>query len=609
MSFETTVTTTSNVKETLMVLAQEHGLHFQDINFDLLAVSTYYRSSSAKKWTLVDDKIRGQLLQTKYLAHKSIAFKEQYKIKIYLKKNPAKGCRPELTLQSNKTQTKVMLFIKKTSELTLSKTCVQEFINEIRRKLLLSNFMLGLFTINLQKAMQPVIEHYKKEKANIQDLKIMIAQALEPQTNHAQKRIYHYLQKAEDQRTAYEKGVDEDELILETRLPIISLGGRNCKGQYLPAHGPVITSNELFYYDETIKMLANNESLKFYALKSGYVDLEDDHLSISNALSLRDAALSTTGSITVGEHRDMNLKITSNDHHGDAINKGVDIEVSNLEVKGSVAGNTSLKAESVVIGAQTHKTTQIVAEEDASVYLHRGDLKAKDAQIAKLEQGTVIAETVTVEEVLGGEIRAKHVKANLIRSNCKIYASESIEIVQIRGQHNKFYIAPNKIEDQSLLIEKLEKKLAIMRNNLKIQEANLQRHISQYESNYERIDEFKRQVANAIQKGLPQPKALAIRVKQYGIDTKRLFALKETLGDLREAEEEASMDLERRRNIMLYATISFEGRWDGTQEIFYEHTDSTLVEKYIPEGHIDTIIYKNLESNQLVRVAGSKEGS
>lgn len=608
MSFQTTVTTTSNVKETLTLLAEDHSLATESLSFDLLAVNTYYRTSSAKKWILIDAKIRSQVLQVKYLAHKSITFKEQYKIKIFLKKSLSKECKPEFTLKSNKSQTKVMLFIKKTSKLSMHKACMQEFINEARRKLLLSNFILGLFTINLQKALQPAIDSYKKEGNFSKDLKILVSQALEPQTNHEQRRIFHYLQKAEDQRTAYEKGVDEGELILESRLPIITRGGRNCKGTYLPAYGPIISYNELYYYDETIKLITDDQSLKFYALKSGYVDLEDNHISISNTLSLKDAAFSTTGSITVGAHRDVDLKITSNDHHGDAINKGVDIDVSSLEVKGSVAGNTSLKAESVRIGAQTHKTTQIIADE-ASVYLHRGDLKTKDGHIAKLEQGTVVAETVTVEAMLGGEIRAKHAKVDLVRSNCKIYASDSIEIDQIRGHHNKFYIAPNKIEDQDALIQKLEKKLALMRSELKMQESNLQRHIFQYESNYAQIDDLKREVSNAIQKGLPQPEVLAIRIKQYGIDSKRLASLKETVTQLKEEEEEASFYLEKRRNIISYATIAFEGRWDGRQEIFYEHTDSPLIEKYIPEGHIDKIVYKDIDSDKLVKVFGSKKGN
>ena len=606
MGFTPSIVTTSNVKETLLELAKKGEIEYERLGFDLLGSASYYKQASSRKWTQIDEKVKATVLQLKYLAHKSILFKEQYKIKVYQKKEPSSSCRPKVLLRANQTQSKVILLIKSDSKLTPNKACLQELIHEVRRKLLLSNFMLGLFTTNLQKALLPVIELYKKHGKLPKDIKIVIAQALEPETNHAQKQVLYYLQKEEDQRTAYEKGVDEDELLIESHLPIISRGGRSCQGKYLPAHGPVITSNDVLYHDDTIKMIATNKSLKFYALKAGYLEMVDNHISVSNSLSLKEAGFKTTGSITVGGHRDIDLKITSNDRHGDAVTKGVAIDVSNIDVNGSVAENTSLKAESVNIGAHTHKTTQIVAEDEASVYLHRGNLKAKDAKIVKLEQGLVEAETVTVEEILGGEIRARHVKVEKIHSNAKIYASESIEITHIKGDHNKFYIAPNKVEDQEALIEKLEAELAIKKKNFKDEEKNFEKQETQYNLNYERIDVFKKQVTDAIKRNTTPPKAVAIRVKQYGIDTKRLFTLKETLAELKEDYQESKLHLEKHQNILLHATITYHGRWDGKQEIFYEHFDSDLVEKYIPKGDIRTIIYSQLESNQLVTVSGSR---
>ncbi len=603
MSFKPIVATTSNISKTISDLAGKFKTTPEHINFSLIAFTSYYRKAPSIKWVAIDEKRKKQLSQIQHLTHPDIFFKEYYKIKLFPKVlNPQ--CRPIMQLKSNSSKSKVQLVIRKESKFALTKACLQEYIEETKRQMLRSNYMLGMFCINIESALSPMVAHFKKHKSFTSDIKIIISSAVEPETNSSSQFIAHYLNKAEDQRTAYEQGVDPEELVYEYKLPVASRGGRNCQGLYLQPHGPEIISNEMIYYDDTIRMEVNEKSLKYYALKTGYIDLHDQKLIVSNTLSLDGAAFNTTGSITVGGHREIDVKITSKNVNEDAIDKGVAIDVSNIDVAGSVAGNTLLKAESIKIGAQTHKASKIVAQEDASVYLHRGDLKAKDVEIAKLEHGLVEADTVKVKEVLGGEIRARKVEAEILHSNARIYASESIKIEKIKGANNRLIIAPDKIANQEEVLAALEEKVEALRKELQKEEKDYAIRVKQFEHNYVRIDEFKKQIAKAVQVGKPAPKAASIRFKKYTLDKQRLESLDIGLSERKKEIEDTLLELDRNKNIMLFAKIHYDGNWDGHQEIYYEHSGSDNIEKYTPEGSIPEIVYTKIDSEDLVAVSG-----
>ena len=58
------------------------------------------------------------------------------------------------------------------------------------------------------------------------------------------------------------------------------------------------------------------------------VYFEEQKLSISNELLLDIASVKTTGSITLGGHRDIDLKIDQDDISKDALDRGIAVDVS-----------------------------------------------------------------------------------------------------------------------------------------------------------------------------------------------------------------------------------------------------------------------------------------
>lgn len=602
-SFKPIVITTTNVQESLKGICKQYQFDMDQINFDIIGFNTFYNKLPSTQWIPITPDKRRQIIHIKNLTNSEISLKEQYKLKVYLKEFP-KGCHPLIKLTANSSYTEISAIIKKESQFALTKLCLQEYIHEIKRKLIYNGFLIGLFLIDLEKALAPLIGSVQKQKCIEEDLKIIVSKAVPPSTNIAAKIIRHYLNKHEDQRTAYESGVDEDEIILEYQLPHRALGGRSCRGLYLAPLGPKIESNMLIYTDpKTIYRTQESNKLFFLSRKQGYVHYEDQHLSISNELKLESARFNTTGSITPGGHRNVNLKIASDDEFDDAINTGVNIDVSNIDVHGSIGGNTNLKAESIKVDAQTHKNATIEVAEEASVYLHRGNLKAKEADIIKMEHGTIEAETVKVKELLGGEIKAKRVYVDLLHSNAKIIFSEYCEINRISGKHNHIFVAPAQIESQDEKIEAIEQQISKQKIHINELQHNYDFRISQFEKSYERIDTFKLQVVQAIKAQKNPPKAAMVRVKQYGIDQKQLDSLANTIKEAKLELEALISELDKYKNIMQYATLVYKGVWDGQQEIFFEDPNSLKLEKYIPEGLIKEVKYNNLSEADLIQLS------
>ena len=594
------VTTTADVKETLKEFAASNNVSLEKVTFDILSFTTYYSKLPSTKWIALEPEKRSLMMHVKNLSDENIYLKEQYKIKIY-PKDFEKSCTPLITLSSDSTRSKIMATIRPPSTFALTKTCKQEYIHEIKRKLLLSNALIGLFMVDLEIALMPLQLAVQRDEGLLEPLVIVVSQALKPSTNVPHQITETYLHKSENQRSAYEAGVVSDELILEYVLPHIALSGRNCMGQHLQALGPSITTNMIIFYnpDHVYKSVESNKLL-YYSKRAGYVHYEDGFLDVSNSLNLDSVSLSTTGSITLGNDKDIALNIAANDDEEDAINKGINIEVSSMDVRGSIAGNTTIKADSVNIGAQTHKNSTLEVAETANVHLHRGDLKAKVAHINILEQGIIEAEIAHVREMLGGEIRAREIYINTVRSNATLIASKHIEIMSIQGRNNKLTIAPARIQNEEKKVKDLQEQKRLKQAAYFELERDYKTRMHQFKSNYDRIDEVKKTITKAIKEGQKPSTAHAVKYKQFGLDKERLQNMQTQMQLNLALIEEITQELDTIQNAMQSATIVLKSVWDGHSSIIYEDPYSTKIEKYIPQGQHPKIVYKNLLTSDLI---------
>ena len=193
---------------------------------------------------------------------------------------------------------------------------------------------------------------------------------------------------------------------------------------------------------ETIYVIEDERSIRYYAKISGFVKYERGHLSISQTLSIKSLSIKKTGSIDVGTDKQISLALNQRVYREDAVGMGVSIDVQKVDIIGTVGENTKIKADELTIGAQTHRKSTMNVAGTANIKLHRGNLKAKEANIDTLEGGRVEADVVHIKRMLGGEVIARIVYVDVLYSHAKIIALESIEVNTIEGEGKALIIDP-----------------------------------------------------------------------------------------------------------------------------------------------------------------------
>jgi hypothetical protein len=400
----------------------------------------------------------------------------------------------------------------------------------------------------------------------------------------------HYKKEAETNHLV--EGVLPDEFIFEYFFPLNGRDGRSCTGAFIQVREPLVQYAYITAVDpESIRFEESNEtnSIRFYARRSGYVQENNGVISISQELHLNEATFKQTGSIETGSDKEVHLKINHDDQSKDAVGTGVTIDVQTLDIKGTVGSNTKIQACEVTIGAQTHKKSQIAVEENATIHLHRGNLKAKNATIEVLEAGKVEAETVRISKMHGGEIIADHVIIDTLYSNAKITALKSITITSIVGEGNNLIIDPRSIPSYLEQINTFE--LHLKKTNTHIQEKRkelLGKELSLKEQT-NRIKHIQQRIKMTMAQQVPPLKADLVRLEQF----------KHALSDLRNeqialnTQEENIQTIEDELNKLydadLHAEIKYQGSYNGHTQILY--VDPKTSQKYtlLPQGTINRI--------------------
>ncbi|KIM11657.1 MAG: hypothetical protein KU37_05560 [Sulfuricurvum sp. PC08-66] len=600
MSFTPTILTTLNIAKSLEEFAKKEQCVPEDIAFEIVAFATYYAVAPQNKWTKIEAENRASVVNVATLTNPLYSFTEQYKIKLFPNKINAQY-HPILALITSKDMTKINLVLRKGSTMVPDKLGAQFYLKAIKAKLAQAGVLLGLFGLNIEKNLAPLWKAFTQNNTLQEDIILPIIRALPAKLNEPKRLVSHYLSKHSNQRTALESGVDEGELIAQYYPATFSTGGRNSKGEYLFDATNFDAYDTLYTFDAaTIRRTVQNDVLSFYALKTGFVDLTDQHFAISNSLTLGVASLKSTGSITPGGHRDIDIKIVEDDINKDAIEKGVAIDVSTINVRGSIASNTSIKAQTVEIGAQTHKKSTLEVAETAKVHLHRGNLKAKDAHINKFENGTVEAHTAHINDALGGVIIAKEIHIRTLYSNATLIASHEVSIGSIVGQNNKIYIAPYKVPAYALELETLRQEIADAQNILIAMQQEERSRIIEFEASYARLAEYQKKAVMAIKQGQEIAVNVAVKLKQHTIDREQIDELTRQVQLQQQKVATLQNSLDRANEIWHHASVKLLSSWDGKQAIIYDYDPEKPMQRYMPNGLIKEIVYDNINKTQLL---------
>lgn len=449
--------TTFTIPDELKKIAQQWNLPIDAIDFDILSYRTQYRGAIDEDWHILDGNNLGEITTEVEIRSALLLIRQEYQLIVRpLVAHPHFDLR--FTMASDKYKSKLVAIIDPSSKLPLKKG-LQEYLKEtIDRKKLRSGCMIGITDGSLEKEIHALLLKIQKEGPLKEPYRLPIAHFYPPTAPINDNVILHY--KKIQRTNNLLNGVEADELIFEYILPQNGVDGRSCTGEHIHVGDPLIRyANSIHVDSQSIRAQTDHHSIRFFAIRSGFIERKNGIFTVSQDLHLKTASFKGTGSLEAGSEKEINIKIGAGQAGDDAVGSGVNIDVQTLDVKGTVGSNTKIQACELTIGAQTHKKSVIEVQSNATIHLHRGNLRAKNATIDILEAGTVEAQTVYVKSMSGGEIIAQRVIIDVLYSNAKITALESIEIKSIVGDGNDLIINPRAIPSYLEQITALEAEL------------------------------------------------------------------------------------------------------------------------------------------------------
>ncbi|HEX5622844.1 MAG TPA: hypothetical protein VFX57_00255 [Sulfuricurvum sp.] len=574
--------TTANIVHELAQAARKWNMPLDAIDFDLLSFQTYYQGTIDDDWRILEATKLEEITTEVEIRSATLVIRQEYQILIRpAKSHPVFDLR--FSLATDKYKSKAVAIIDPASKLPLKKG-IQEYLKAmIIRKKLRSGFMIGITDGNLDQEIHHMLLKIQKEGPLSAPYRLPIADFFAPILPTNDNVLLHY--KKIQRENNLVDGVQSDDLILEYIFPKPGRDGRSCTGEHIHVEEPLIRyANAIIIDPESIRAEEDEHSIRFYATQSGYVERKNGIFSIGHDLYLESASFKNTGSIEAGLDKEIHVKIQQKDEDQDAVGSGVNIDVQKLDVKGTIGSNTKIQACDVTIGAQTHKKSLIEVQENATIHLHRGNLKAKNATIETLEAGTVEAQTVHVKKMSGGEIIAHRVIVDVLYSNATITALESIEIKTIVGNGNDLIINPRAIATYLDQITALEQEIENKQFQLGLKGKEFIKKELALKEQHGRIIRTQQSIDAAMRENRPPLKADTVRLMQYKHALSELKNEELMIKAQEESIHAAERELDKLYDADLHATITHHKPYDGHTRVQFIDPKTHHVHSISPKG-------------------------
>lgn len=600
MSFTPVTRLSHSIAKTLLEFSKDRDIDVKLLDFELITYQTLMKRPDDDEYLIVEDMTS---ITKADIANEETSIIQEYSIKIFPLAKTKETIK--LSLAVNKLKTKAAITIKEGSHFIKSKTLARDLRNLIWHKKLRAGLYINIFEANLNTQLKKLVTMIPYDKPLHKDVQFTVASGLIPLSPvHAKAdKIFENLVEESDSIIS---GVEKGTLILRYTKTKDGEDGRACNGKYIVAPQPRILNIQPTP-DQSIKEVEHEEYIEYFADLDGYVIYESGNLKISQTLKLEGADFKSSGNIDAGEsQKDISVHIG---HHKsdseDAIGSGVNIDVKELNVDGSVAANVTIAAQELNIDAQTHRDSKMEVENTANVKLHRGDLTATEANVDVLESGKVTAhKSITIKKMLGGIAIAPIVKVDELLSNSTIIASEYIEILTILGRDNKLVIDPNSIKSYHKKVEKLKEDIKVRTKSLQVEQKSFNEKVKEHASCIKRIQTFQKRIIQAKKSGKEPVKQDVLRIRQYKKDSEAIKAEEIVLKEKSLKIEEVQKELETVYEQDLHAKITTKTAYDGNTKIIFKNMKTLEEVINIPEGLFQDIsLQLNEDQERVIRLA------
>ena len=589
-----------NIKSDLLLAASDRKISVEEVDFDLLGYETFYKRLPDKVWhPMYGDNLLAQISQEE-MCSSDFLLSQEYTINIrpFV---PFQYLDLRFSVSMSKARGLVTAVISPLSTIPLKKG-VKEWIKEaIHKKMLRLGFMIGMSDEELDAEIERMLSFLQKKGPLSEPYNLIIARFFPEVSSVNDAIILHY--KESNRSKSLIQGVNPKELVVEYILPQQGKNGRGCDGVSIVVPEPKVKYEKSIKIDEeTIYTVEDGRSICYYAKVSGFVKLERGYLSISQALSLKSLSLKKTGSIDVGGDKQITLALNQQVYREDAVGTGVHIDVKKVDIIGTVGENTKIIADELSIGAQTHRKSTMEVSGVANIKLHRGNLKAKEANIEILEGGRVEADVVRINKMLGGEVIARKVYVDVLYSHAKIIALESIEVNTISGEGNALIIDPDSVRVYHEQIGQLKAAVEEKQSSHQLAKKEHSMQSLAFKQKNIHISQFKHRMNKAKANGLEPMNVDVVRIKEYEVQGHKLH---HEAGKLREDAQEIMGFKEKLSELYkadLQGTILCHDVYNGHNRVAFVEPKTRREYALFPRGAVPKIVLELHGNEKKIRL-------
>lgn len=609
---------TANPYGEILNLAKHFGVDSKFIDFDIIEIKTECkvagesqpRQIPAEKLNIFDD--------DNFFVEKVESIKQNYLVKFYDTRQVKPTPLPNVAINANKNLTKILATVSQNADTVYFKEFDKKLINFIYKKLIKVGILVGIRNKTMLEEVAKIYSVLRVKEFIDKDYSFIVTAGVNVNPSADDALVFYYKNKNkstdENDKVDYANrgyllGVVENELIIEYVKLRDGTSGRDVRGNFLPAQKAKATITKMPEHTENIYAKEDNEGIKFFAKKPGYVKEEKGVFDIKDELDVNEITFKTTGSVDTGLDTNVTLNVKEKDLTKDAIGTGMTVEANEVNVEGNVAANAVVKANKVTIGGQTHAKALIEAKE-AKIAVHIGSFEGENVEIDRLEGGKVKAKKAVIRSVIGGEIIAESVAIDTLVSNSNIIIADTLEIKKLKGVNNKILVDFSMIKNTGEQINERMAKIKAIREQIVKMPRTLESKRCVIEENKGPINVIKAKIEELKSTNNTPPVTFMKKLKEYQQLVHEYNALLKEFREKKAVIAELKSEIANIQDGIFNSKVINHSNWrefneikfrlvDPARDITYSTRENeiarviTIAKVETEDGNIDYVVKKN----------------
>ena len=609
---------TANPYGEILNLAKHFGVDSKFIDFDIMEIKTECkvvgesqpRQVPAEKLNIFDD--------DKFFVEKVESIKQNYLVKFYDTRQVKPTPLPNVAINANKNLTKILATVSQNADTVYFKEFDKKLINFIYKKLIKVGILVGIRNKTMLEEVAKIYSVLRVKEFIDKDYSFVVTAGVNVNPSADDALVFHYKNKNKStdendkidySNRGYLLGVTENELIFEYVKLREGANGRDVRGKLLPTQKAKATIAKMPEHTENIYSKEDEEGIKFFSKKSGYVQEEKGVFDIKDELDVNEISFKTTGSVDTGLDTNVTLNVKEKNLTKDAIGTGMTVEANEINIEGNVAANAVVKANKVVIGGQTHAKALIEAK-DAKIAVHIGSFDGEYVEIDRLEGGKVKAKKVVIKSAIGGEIIAESVIIDTLVSNSNIIIADTLEIKKLKGVNNKILVDFSMIKNTGEQINERMAKIKTIREQIVKMPRTLESKRCVIEENKGPINVIKAKIEELKSTNNTPPVTFMKKLKEYQQLVHEYNALLKEFREKKAAIAELKSEIANIQDGIFSSKVINHSNWrefneikfrlvDPARDITYSTRENeiarviTIAKVETEDGDIDYVVKKN----------------